>query len=209
MTRSAVVVGALLLATSPLLAAKTFSQDDVHTMVGFRAGTVLFDVPGHFDRFKITLTGDPDDLAKAKARVEIETASVNTGNPKRDDHLRSADFFDATQYKAIVFESTKVAIEGGKLLVTGTLDMHGKKETVTIPFDVVQAKNGAGLDTTGYRGSLTLKNSTFGIGDQSVAAKISLKDEVVLDVLLVGQWEAPKAEAAKPAAKDAKGGKKK
>lgn len=69
--------------------------------------------------------------------------------------------------------------------MTGTLDMHGKKKKLTIPFRRVSGKNGAGVATTAFKGKLPLNRNDFGVGTDSIAAKISLEDEVALDLLLV------------------------
>jgi polyisoprenoid-binding protein YceI len=63
--------------------------------------------------------------------------------------------------------------------------MHGKTKVVTIPFKVAKGKNGAGVDTTTYKGKLTIDRNAFGIGTDSIAAKISLEDDVDLKLLLV------------------------
>ena len=67
----------------------------------------------------------------------------------------------------------------------GNLTMHGKTKLVSIPFKVAKGKNGAGVDTTTYKGKLTVNRNDFGIGTDSVAAKISLEDEVDLKLLIV------------------------
>lgn len=211
MTRASAVALLLLSASTALAAEKTWEPDNAHTVIGFRAATVLFDVPGRFEKSTVTLSGDPEAPAGAKVRVEIDAASVTTGIDQRDDHLRAADFFDVQKFPKIVFEANKVEKQGNKVTVTGTLEMHGVKQPVTLPLEVVTAKNGAGYEETVYKGQTTVKNSAFGIGAQSVAAKISLKDDVVLDIILAGFWNDPPAPAAAPAPakKDDKPAKKK
>lgn len=176
---------------------KTFEADNNHTVLGFKASTLLFDVPGRFDKYAVTAAGNPDKPDSASVKLEIDAASINTGNEKRDEHLRSEDFFDVKKHPKIVFTSKSVKREGNKITVVGTLDMHGQKQDVTIPFETVTAKNGAGYDETVYKGTTVVKNSAFGIGAQSIAAKISLKDETELNLLLAGFWNDVKAAGKK------------
>ena len=159
--------------------------DTVHTRLGFTASTLLFDVDGHFNKYELKVDGDPHELAKAKVALTIETASIDTDNAKRDEHLSSADFFDVKKFPQITFVSESLKQNGNTLTVTGTLTMHGVKRKVSIPFKKAQGKNGAGVDTTAFKGKLTVKRSDYGIGTDSVAAKISLEDEVTLELSIV------------------------
>ncbi len=165
---------------------KVFTPDTTHSVLGFKAATLLFKVEGRFDRFQADIQGDPDTLANVKVRLVIDTASVDTQNGTRDNHLRSADFFDAKRFPQIVFTSDKAWRQDGKVMLAGTLDLHGVKKPLTLAFEPAFGKNGAGVDTWSYEATLSLKRSDFGIGADSVAAKISLKDPVELDLLLVG-----------------------
>lgn len=187
-----------LLALAPLFAGdKVFTPDTNHTVIGFTAATVLFDVPGRFDRYKIQISGDPDAPARVSVKIEIDTKSVFTSNKMRDDHLRSDDFFDASAFPKIVFTSTTVRRNGNQIVVQGTLDMHGKKKDLQITFEEAKGLNGAGTPTWSYKATLPINRQDFDIGAESVAAKISLKDEVRLNLLLVGFFEDPKPEAGK------------
>ncbi|BDU70909.1 YceI family protein [Mesoterricola silvestris] len=187
---------ALVLASSALAAGPgVFRTDTTHTVIGFKAQTLLFDVPGRFDRYKLEATGTPEDPRDARIRLEIETASVDTANPKRDDHLRSGDFFDAAKYPAIIFTSSRVSREGDKVTVHGTLEMHGKSQALDIPFQVREGINGAGKKTWSFRATLPLDRLAFGVGADSIAAKISLEKKVELDLMLVGFFEEGKAPA--------------
>ncbi len=177
---------------------KVFEADTNHTSLGFKAATLLFKVDGTFRKWRTEISGNPDDPKDASVKVTLYTNSISTKNKQRDEHLASEDFFDAAKYPRITFTSSKVVKEGGKVVVTGTLDMHGVKKELTIPFEPNFGKNGAGADTWSYEGSIRINRKDFGIGADSVAAKISLKDEVELNLLLVGFFEAPKTAAPKP-----------
>ncbi len=159
--------------------------DTVHSKVGFTASTIIFDVDGAFDKYDVQIEGDPDKPATVKVKASIDAASINTQNTKRDNHLRSSDFFDVEKYPTITFESTNVRKKGNQLIVKGKLTMHGTTKPVTIPFKVANGKNGAGVDTRTYKGTLTIDRNDFGIGTDSIAAKISLEDEVDIRLLIV------------------------
>ena len=197
---------ALALSASQALAAEqAFEADTNHTVIGFKAGTLLFDVPGHFEKYSVDIKGDPDAPgATTKIHVEIDAASINTANSKRDDHLRTPDFFDVQKFPKIIFDGKKATRAGNTVTVEGTLTMHGVTQPVTIPFELVTAKNGAGVQEWVFKGAVPLKNSAYGLGAESVAARISLKDDTQLDLVLAGFFEAPPAPAAdkgKPADK--------
>jgi polyisoprenoid-binding protein YceI len=120
-------------ATVATAAPVTWTIDPVHSTVGFSIRHFFSKVPGNFTKFSGTVAYDPDKPAASSTTVEIETASINTENEKRDGHLRSEDFFFADQYPTIKFVSTKVTPTGeGKLSVEGNLTMRGVTKPVTL-----------------------------------------------------------------------------
>jgi len=178
-------LGTLLVGSTSLAAFTSLDLDRVHSRVGFTAATLFFDVEGQFTDFTIEIDGDPDKPETVKVEVNIDVASIDTANATRDAHLRKPDFFDAAKYPKIRFTSTNVKQKRRELVVTGYLTMHGITELVSVPLEVTKGKNGAGVDTTTYKGSLTIDRNDYGIGTDSVAAKISLKDEVEIKLLIV------------------------
>lgn len=188
-----------LLLVAPLTAqTKAFRVDENHTVFGFKASTLLFDVPGRFATFKADIQGDPATLEGAKVRIDIEAKSLNTAIKSRDEHLRSADFFDVAKYPRITFTSTEVRKEGDRVRVQGTLQMHGVSKDLVLSFEPAEGMNGAGVRTWSYRTTLPLDRLDFGVGAESVAAKISLKRQVELNLLLVGFFEEPQVAMNKP-----------
>lgn len=165
---------------------KVFTPDTTHSVLGFRAATLLFKVEGRFDRYQVAIQGDPEALGTVKVDVAIDAASIDTQNGTRDNHLRSADFFDVKRFPTIRFTSSKAWRQDGKVMVAGTLDLHGVRKDLTLAFEPAFGQNGAGVDTWSYEASLWINRSDFGIGADSVAAKISLKDPVELNLMLVG-----------------------
>ena len=181
----AAALGVLLVSSTAFAAFAALKLDRTHSKVSFTAATVIFDVDGEFGEFSVDIDGDPSKPESVKIEASIDVASIDTQNGKRDDHLKSADFFDAAKYPKIRFTSIGVKAKGSQLTVKGNLTMHGKTKLVSIPFKVAKGKNGAGVDTTTYKGKLTVNRNDFGIGTDSVAAKISLEDEVDLKLLIV------------------------
>lgn len=177
------VLGIVLVASTAFAA--PLKLDTTHSKVGFTAETLLFDVDGDFGEYTIDVEGDPAKPETARVKVTIKVASIDTQNEKRDNHLQSPDFFDAKAHPTITFSSTSIKRKGTQLIVKGDLTMHGKTKPLTIPFKVAKGKNGAGMDTTAYKGKITIDRNAFGIGSDSIAAKISLEDEVDLNLTIV------------------------
>jgi len=182
----------LSLASVAYAGVQRFGIDANHTRILFVAATVLFDVDGSFDRYTLDIEGDPDNLSSVKINVEIDAASVNTHNDQRDTHLRNQDFFNVAQHPKITFVSTRAVNENGKIVVEGVLSMHGQQKTIRIPFSKITAVNGAGKMETVFKGEITLNRNDFAIGVGSVAARISLQDEVKVKLVIAGFFK-PKA----------------
>ncbi len=114
--------------------AATYTLDPAHTSIGFKVKHLMItNVKGVFEKFQGTLILDEKDITKSKLNATIEIASINTNIGKRDDHLRSADFFDAAKYPTMTFESTKIEKAGAdKLKVTGNLTIRGVTKPVVL-----------------------------------------------------------------------------
>lgn len=114
-------------------AATTWQLDDAHSTVGFSVKHMMVtEQKGAFDKFTGTIQLDDKDVTKSVVNVEIDVASINTKNQKRDDHLRGAEFFDATKFPKITFKSTKIEKAGAGYKVTGDLTMHGVTKPVVL-----------------------------------------------------------------------------
>lgn len=194
-SRLSITLGAALLLTIASVAyaaVQRFETDANHTRILFVASTLLFDVDGSFDRYTLNIEGDPDNLSGVKVNIEIDAASINTRNDRRDNHLRSPDFFNVAQHPKITFVSTRAVSENGKVVVEGVLTMHGQQKTMRIPFNKVTARNGAGNMETVFKSEITINRNDFGIGADSVAAKLSLEDDVKVKLVIAGFFK-PKA----------------
>ncbi len=123
---------------SAALAADTYKIDSAHTTVGFSIShLVINDVKGRFKEFEGTVIIDPDNgNTIQEARAVIQAKSIDTDIAKRDDHLRSADFFDVEKHPTITFESTKVEKQGNQHVLTGKFTMHGVTKEIGLPLSV-------------------------------------------------------------------------
>lgn len=109
--------------------------DTAHSSVSFKARHMgLSKVRGQFTSFRGEIEGDPTDVTTAKARIEIDLASVDTGSADRDTHLKSPDFFDVENHPTMVFESTSVARDGDDYKVVGDLTVKGISREVELAY---------------------------------------------------------------------------
>jgi len=178
---SAVIAG--LLAVSMAQAAE-WAIDPYHSTVGFSVKHMMVStVHGSFTKY--TAKVDYDDAKPASLSVEatIDAASVNTGIDKRDNHLRSADFFDVEKFPNLTFKSTKVEPLGeGKFNVTGDLMIHGVTKSVVLKGDgftpVVKGMQGKLI--TAAHAETTIKRSDFGLKYNAAleAGGVVVSDEV-------------------------------
>lgn len=159
------VLAATVLAASPALAADTYTFDGAHTTVGFQVRHIFTMVGGTFDAFEGKVQVDQANPAASSVSFTIQAASINTRDPKRDEHLRSADFFDVAKYPTITFRSTAVKPAPGNLYqVTGELTMRGVTKTVTLPVQFLGAgKDPWGNEKMGFELTTTLDRKDFGI----------------------------------------------
>jgi polyisoprenoid-binding protein YceI len=98
----------------------------------------LTKVRGQFDAFQGTVQMDPQHPETGAVEFAIDAKSIDTDSPKRDEHLRTPDFFDVANHPQITFKSHKVVpLAGGRFAVAGTLTMRGVAREVTLPVDVL------------------------------------------------------------------------
>ena len=162
-------------------AANTYEIDTAHSMILFRAKHkgVTYNY-GRFNEFSGKITMDEADISKSAVEFEVKTASVDTANNKRDQHLRSPDFFSAKQFPIITFKSTAVSMkeaEENVLEVTGDLELLGVKKSITVDVAITgQGTGQRGESLVGFESVFTIKRSEFGMtyGAGSVSDDIRL-----------------------------------
>ena len=139
---------------------------------------------GRFDAFEGTATVENDQPTAFNVKIQVQ--SINSGNPKRDGHLKSPDFFSANEFPTIEFKSTSVKqVSDGKYEVAGDLTMHGQTKPITINVEKVgQSSTQQFGPRIGYAASFTVKRSDFGIA--------AMPQVVGDDVLLMVGFETTK-----------------
>ncbi|MBC8142378.1 MAG: YceI family protein [Armatimonadetes bacterium] len=147
------------------LATGTWSVDKSHTDIGFSVTHLgVSKTRGAFTDFDGVIKADGAKPENSSVSFTIKTASVNTGNTQRDEHLRSKDFFDVATYPEITFKSTKIAKSKNGFVATGNLTMHGVTKTVALPFTVAgPAKGFKGELHMGVDTALTLSRKEYAL----------------------------------------------
>jgi len=140
--------------------AGTWEVDPAHSSIEFRVKHMMIStVRGRFREFEGTIEAAPD-YHDSKVSGCVKTASIDTNEPRRDEHLRSADFFHAEEHPEIRFESTSVEhVQGGTYRVGGDLSMHGERKPVEFEVTV----HGASGDRVGLEARATISRGEFGL----------------------------------------------
>ena len=126
---------------------------------------VVSKVRGAFTRWQGTVDFDAANWSASKVSVKIEAASIDTREPKRDEHLRSADFFDAATYPELTFESTRVErLSSEEYRVTGNLTIHGITKEVALEVEHLGGgKDPWGNERIGFQAKTALNRRDFGL----------------------------------------------
>ena len=178
---------ALLVPATVLGAAEQFAVDPYHSSVTFSIRHLLTPFQGRFQKFTGSISYDAAQPAASSVEFSIETASIDTNNGKRDDHLRSADFFDAEKFPTLTFKSEKVTAKSKEELeVTGSLTVHGVTKSVTVPVKVLGVIPAKDSKKAGFSAQFTVNRKDFGIVWNKVldAGSALLGDDVTLTVIL-------------------------
>jgi polyisoprenoid-binding protein YceI len=163
-TRYAVLAAAVL-AASPALAADTYEFDKAHTTVAFQVRHIVTNMTGKFRDFEGRILVDKANPAASSVEFTIQAASIDTNEPKRDEHLRSADFFDAAANPKIAFKSTSIRATGKDVYaVTGNLTMRGVTRPVTLTVSYLgEGKDPWGNEKMGFEVAGVLNRKDFNI----------------------------------------------
>ena len=148
----------------PGYATGTWTIDPVHTDVSFTVRHMMVSkVRGKFHGVAGTIVLADDPLAST-VDADIDLTTIDTGNAQRDDHIRSADFFEVEQHRAMQFRSTGVRAEGGDFVVTGDLTLRGVTKPVELALEVNGfTKDPYGGTRAGFTASTQINRKDFGI----------------------------------------------
>ena len=166
-----------------------YTIDPAHSHVGFTVRHVMVTkVRGQFQEYEGSGYFDAEEPAKSTIDLTIKTASIDTGNPDRDNHLRSNDFFDMENYPEIRFVSTSVEpLDSERYRVTGDLTIKGITKPVAVDFEYTGAAvDPFGNNRIGFEGRTTINRKDWGVnwnaaleaGGVAVSEKVALEFEV-------------------------------
>jgi polyisoprenoid-binding protein YceI len=165
----------------------TYTIDPVHSQIGFTVRHMMFaKVRGQFDKWSGVLSYDEADPKKSKVYVEVETASIDTRDEKRDGHLRSPDFFQSDEFPKMTFEGKRIEAAGaGQYQLTGDLTIRDVTREVTL--DVEQTGSGKdpwGNQRLGFRATGAINRGEWGLKwNQALeAGAVLVSDKVDIDV---------------------------
>ena len=175
-----ILLVAFVLLQTTVFAQTPWTVDKAHSRLAFTVTHLgISDVSGAIKNFDVTINSSKEDLSDAVIELKADVSSIDTEVEMRDNHLKSADFFNVEKFPSITFKSTSVKKAGkDKYKVTGNLTMLGTTKPVTLDLvhrgtvtNPMNKKPTAGFQLTG-----TLKRSDFGVGPKFPAPVIS--DEV-------------------------------
>lgn len=148
----------------PGYVAGTWVIDPVHTHVGFVIKHMMVSkVRGRFTRFSGTIVTGKDPL-DSTVTVSVDVASIDTDNDMRDDHIRSADFFDAEHHPEMTFASTGVRLQDGDFFLDGSLTIRGTTRAVTLAIDELAfGPDPRGGTKAGFSATTEINRTDFGV----------------------------------------------
>jgi polyisoprenoid-binding protein YceI len=182
------IVTAALLIFPALASASTWQIDPVHTNIQFSVRHLMIsNVKGVFRIFSGTFEIDDKDITKSSANALIYTASVDTGIKKRDDDLRSANFFEVNKYPTMIFMSKKFTRVGPNAFkMTGDLTIHGVTREVTLDMEGLETvvKDPWGGMRRGVTMTTRINRKDFGLTYNKVleTGGVMVGDEVAINI---------------------------
>jgi polyisoprenoid-binding protein YceI len=175
--------------TAPTTITGDYDIDAVHSRLGFAAKhAMVTTVRGKFNTYTAEVHLDQDNVANSTATIEIDAASVDTGNEMRDDHIRNADFFEVETHPKITFVSTSAESKGSEdFVLHGNLTIKGITKPVSIDFE----QTGAAVDPwgnfrVGFEGKTKIDrtdwgvsfNAPLGAGGLVISEKVTLEFDI-------------------------------
>lgn len=182
----------------------TYNLDRAHSFIGFKVKHMgLIEVPGFFRDFTGAITYDAKDPAKSSVEFTAKATSVDTGVTGRDNHLRTADFFEVEKFPELSFKSTKVEKRGNGWVVTGDFTLKGVTKSISFPFNItgfIPADQRSG-GKMGVTAETSLNRRDYGVnyGSNMPNGVPVLSDEVKIVLQIEANRPRP-APAATPAA---------
>jgi polyisoprenoid-binding protein YceI len=177
-----------------------YELDPYHTTIGFSAKHLAVStVRGHFTKFEGQLEGPEDDLTKVRGEVKIDVSSITTNTDQRDNHLRSADFFEAEKYPYAIFKVTAIEkVDGDEYKVRGDLTIKDTTKPITLDatLDGRVADPFGGKERIGVTATGQINRKDYGLNWDGLAGvvplashqiKLTIEAEVVAKVAELAQ----------------------
>ncbi len=157
-----------LLLAGTAVSAETYSVDPAHTSIAFSIRHLgISNVRGHFGEFAGTVVMDKGAIKEADATMQVK--SIDIGVKQRDDHLRSADFFDAAKYPVIKFKTKSVEKKGDNFVLVADFTIRGVTNEVRLPVKLNgPIRDQDGRTRIGLEGKLEINRKDYGINFDAV-----------------------------------------
>jgi polyisoprenoid-binding protein YceI len=151
--------------TTAATATRTYEIDKSHSEAGFEVRHLLTRVRGRFADFDGTIKIDDEKPELSSVTITIKAASIDTNEPNRDTHLRSADFFSTDEFPTLTFASTAVKPAVDDVYsVTGDLTIRGVTKRIEVPVSFLgRAKDPWGNERVGFEAQFTVNRKDFGL----------------------------------------------
>lgn len=187
--RTMTTAALLFSAVSAFAATDTYVVDKSHSEATFKVRHMMSKVSGKFDDFAGKVMIDPAKPSASSVDFTIKTASVDTGSPDRDKHLKTADFFDAEKYPEITFKSTRIVSTKKKNFysVTGDFSMRGVTKRITVPVEFLgYGKDPWGNPRAGFTLNTKINRKDYGVNWNKVLDNggLLVSDDVEIEVNL-------------------------
>ena len=175
-------------------APRSYTVDTAHSHASFRIRHLMTRVDGRFSGLTGTVAYDPQAPQASAVEVVIPAASIDTGVERRDDHLRSADFFEVEKYPTLSFKSVAVeAVSPTSLQVTGDLTIKDVTQRVTVPFEILGTMPYRIGEKAGFEATFTIDRKAYGVTwNRNVdQGGVLLGDDVEVVISLQADWQPP------------------
>ena len=172
-----------------------WTVDPTHSAIVFSVKHMMIaKVKGSFNKFDATISADPADLTTAEIDFTVDLASIDTRNTDRDNHLRSADFFDVEKNPTLTFKATNIKkTKDDTYAITGDVTLNGvtKEETFDITFEG-QGKDPWGTEKAGFSGKGKVKRSDYGLTYNAAleTGGVLIGDQITLSIDIEAAKEA-------------------
>ena len=189
-------------AAAPIGESGAYGFDKAHSAIGFKVKhNGLIEIPGFFRDFTGNVNYDAKDVTKSTVEFTAKATSVDTGVGGRDNHLRTADFFEVAKFPDITFKSSKVEKKGRVWMVTGDFTMKGVTKTISFPFTIAGFLPGGEKATArmGFTADTKINRRDFGVnygGNIPGTTMPVIADEIAIHI----EVEAPAPRPAAPVA---------